>query len=92
MDFIIELLRSKKGNDVIWVVVDRLTKSALFFPTKMMDPVDKLAKLYVKEVIRLHGVLLSIVSDRDPRFTSRLWPSLQQALGTKVNLSTSFHP
>ena len=58
----------------------------------MTDLVDKLAKLYVNEVIRLHGVPLSIVSDRDPRFTSRLWPCLQQALGTEVNLSMTFHP
>jgi len=51
-----------------------------------------MAKLYVDEVVRLHGVPMSIVSDRDPRFTSRLWPSVQQALGTKLNLSTTFHP
>ena len=59
------------------MVVDRLTKSTLFFPMKMTGLVDKLAKLYVDEVIRLHGVLVSIISDRDPRLTSRLWPSLQ---------------
>ncbi|KAL9336676.1 hypothetical protein Peur_071164 [Populus x canadensis] len=81
-----------KGNDAIWVVMDRLTKSALFLPMKMTDSVDKLAKLYVNEVIRLHGVPISIISDRDPRFTSRLWPSLQRAMGTKLNLSTAFHP
>jgi len=77
MDFVTGLPRGNKGNDAIWVVVDRLTKSALFLPMKMTDSVDKLAKLYVNEVIRLHGVLVSIISDRDPRFTSRLWPSLQ---------------
>jgi hypothetical protein len=99
MDFVMRLPRGKKGNDVISVVVDRLTKSALFLPMKMTDSVDKLAKLYVNEVIRLHGVPVSIISDRDPRFTdrnprftSRLWPSLQQAMGTKLNLSTTFHP
>jgi len=92
MDFVTGLPRGKKGNDAIWVVVDRLTKSALFLPMKMTDSVDKLAKLYVNEVIRLHGVPVSIISDRDPRFTSRLWPSLQQAMGTKLNLSTTFHP
>jgi hypothetical protein len=54
--------------------------------------VDTLAKLYIDEVIRLHGVPISIISDRDPRFTSRLWPSLQRAMGTKLNLSTTFHP
>ena len=92
MDFVTGLPKGKKGNDAIWVVVDRLTKSALFLPIKMTDPVDKLAKLYVNEVIRLHGVPISMVSDRDPRFTSRLWPCLQRALGTEVNLSTAFHP
>ena len=92
MDFVTRLPRGKKGNDAIWVVVDRLTKFALFLPMKMTDLVDKLAKLYVNEVIRLHGVPVSIISDRDPRFTSRLWPSLQHAMGTKLNLSTAFHP
>jgi len=79
MDFVIGLPRSKNGNDAIWVVIDLLTKSALFLPIKMADPVEKLAKLYVREVIRLHGVPVSIVSDRDLRFTARLWPNLQQA-------------
>jgi len=92
MDFVTGLPTGKKGNDAIWVVVDRLTKSALFFPMKMTDSVDKLAKLYVNEVIRLHGVPVLIISDRDPRFTSRLWPSLQRVMGTKLNLSTAFHP
>jgi hypothetical protein len=92
MDFVMGLPRGKKGNDAIWVVVDRLTKFALFLPMKMTDLVDKLAKLYVNEVIRLHGVPVSIISDRDPRFTSRLWPSLQRAMGTKLNLSTTSHP
>jgi hypothetical protein len=92
MDFMTGLPRGKKGNDVIWVVVDRLTKSALFLPMKMTDSVDKLAKLYVNEVIRLHGVPVSNISDRNPRFTSRLWPSLQRAIRTKLNLSMAFHP
>jgi hypothetical protein len=72
MDFVSGLPRGKRGNDAIWVIVDRLTKFALFLPVKMTDPVDKLAKMYVNEVVRLHGVPISIVSDRDPRFTSRL--------------------
>jgi len=67
-------------------------QKSIFFPMKMTNSVDKLAKLYVNEVIRLHGVPVSIMSDQDPRFTSRLWPSLQQALRTKLNLSTTFHP
>jgi len=92
MDFVLGLPRGKRGNDAIWVIVDRLTKSALFLPVKMTDPVDKLAKIYVNEVVRLHGVPISIVSDRDPRFTSRLWPSIQRALGTNLSISTAFHP
>jgi hypothetical protein len=57
----------------------------------MTDPIDKLAKIYVNEVMRLHGVPVSIVSDQDPRFTSRLWPSIQRALGTNLNINTAFH-
>jgi hypothetical protein len=92
MDFVSGLPRGKRENDAIWVIMDRLTKSALFLPVKMTDPIDKLAKIYVNEVVRLHGVPTSIVSDRDPRFTSRLWPSIQRALGTNLSISTAFHP
>jgi len=92
MDFVSGLPRGKRGNDAIWVIVDRLTKSTLFLPVKMTDLVDKLAKIYVNEVVRLHGVPISIVLDRDPRFTSRLWPSIQRALGTNLSISTTFHP
>jgi hypothetical protein len=66
MDFVSELPRGKKGNDAIWVIVDRLTKSALFLPMKMTNPVDKLARLYVNKVVKLYGVPLSIVSEQDP--------------------------
>jgi hypothetical protein len=59
---------------------------------KMTDSMEKLAKLYVNKVVRLHGVPVSIVSNQDPRFTSRLWPSVQQAPGMKLNLSTTFYP
>jgi hypothetical protein len=92
MDFVSGLPKGKKGNDAIWVIIDRLTKSSLFLPMKMTDSVDKLARLYINEVVRLHGVLMSIVSDRDPRFTSHLWPSIKCALGTSLNMSTAFHP
>jgi hypothetical protein len=91
MDFVSGLPRRKRGNNAIWVIVDRLTKFALFLPVKMTDSVDKLAKIYVNEVVRLHGVPTLIVSDRDPRFTSRLWPSIQRALGTNLSISTAFH-
>jgi len=72
MDFVLGFPKGRKGNDAIWVIVDRLTKSALFLPIKMTDSVDKLAKIYINEVVRLHRIPVSIVSDRDPRFTSRL--------------------
>jgi len=91
MDFVSGLPKRKRGNNAIWVIVDRLTKFALFLPVKMTDSVDKLAKIYVNEVVRLHGVPTLIVSDRDPRFTSRLWPSIQRALGTNLSISTAFH-
>ena len=84
MDFVTGFLRTQRQHDAIWVIVDRLTKSAHFLPVSNDDPLDKLAQLYVDEIVRLHGVPISIVSDRDPRFTSRFWPSLQAALGTRL--------
>ena len=92
MDFVSGLPRTKKGKEAIWVIVDRLTKSAHFIPICMTYKMEKLAELYIKEVVRLHGVPTSIVSDRDPRFTSRFWVSLQEALGTKLKLSSAYHP
>ena len=73
------------------MIIDKLTKSAHFIPV-MMDYSIRLAELFVKEIVRLHGVLLSILSDKDPRFTSRLWKELQSALGTRLNFSITFHP
>ena len=72
--------------------VDRLTKSAHFLPIRVTDSVDALSRLYIREIVRLHGVPVSIVSDRDPRFTSRFWQSLQSALDTQLMFSTAFHP
>ena len=74
------------------MIVDRLTKSAHFLPIQQSDSLDKLARLYVAEIVRLHGVPVSIVSDRDPRFTSHFWKSLQKAMGTRLHFSTAFHP
>ena len=82
MDFITELPRTQSRFTVIWVVVDRLTKTAHFIPGNVSYSVDKLAQLYLKEIVRLHGVPVSVVSDRDARFTSRFWKSLQEALST----------
>ena len=92
MDFVVGLPRTQQGNDTVWVIVDRLTKSAHFIPIKISYNLNKLAELYVKEVVRLHGIPASIISDRDPRFTSRFWMSLQEALGIKLKFSTAFHP
>ena len=84
--------RPTQGYTVVWVVVDRLTKSAHFLPSKTTYTVDNWAQLYVKEIVRLHGVSVSIVSDRDPRFTSAFWRGLQKALGTRLDFSTALHP
>ena len=92
MDFFIGLSRTRRQHDAIWVIVDRLAKSAHFLPVSNDDPLDKLAQLYVEEIVRLHGVPVSIVSDRDPRFTSRFWSSLQDAMGTRLHFSTGFYP
>ena len=92
MDFVTGLPLTPKKKDAIWVIVDRLTKSAHFIPIRIDYSLDRLAELYVAEIVRLHGVPKSIISDRDPRFTSRFWIKLQEALGTKLNFSTAFHP
>nr|CAD1837485.1 unnamed protein product [Ananas comosus var. bracteatus] len=92
MDFVVGLPRSTGGHDAIWVVVDRLTKSAHILPIHTTWSGDRLAQVYLDEIVRLHGVPKSIVSDRGPRFTSHFWKSLQDALGTRLNFSTAFHP
>ena len=92
MDFVVRLPLTGRKHDSVWVVVDRLTKSAHFLPVRTNYSLDKLAELYIKEIVRLHGIPVSIISDRDPRFTSRFWGKLQEALGTRLNLSIAFHP
>ncbi|KAL0556807.1 hypothetical protein IC582_005324 [Cucumis melo] len=92
MDFITGLVRTLRGFTVIWVVVDRLTKSAHFVPGKSTYTASKWAQLYMSEIVRLHGVPVSIVSDRDARFTSKFWKGLQTAMGTRLDFSTAFHP
>ncbi|KAL0556085.1 hypothetical protein IC582_004592 [Cucumis melo] len=92
MDFLFGLPRTSSGHDGIWVIVDRLTKTTRFIPIKMTTTLDQLARLYVDKIVSQYGVPVSIVSDRDPRFTSKFWPSLQKAMGTGLKFSTSFHP
>ena len=92
MDFVVGFPRSVTGHEAIWVIVDRLTKSAHFLPVRMTFTMDQFARLYVKEIVRLHGVPVSIVSDRDPKFTSNFWKSLHRTMGTKLSFSIAFHP
>ena len=91
MDFVSGFPLTQQKHDSVWVIIDRLTKSAHFIPVGIDYSMDRLAELYVEEIVRLHGVPLSIVSDRDPRFTSRFWKELQSALGTRLNFSIAFH-
>ena len=76
MDFVVGLPRTQRGSDAIWVVVDQLTKSAHFIPMRVRASVNYLADLYIRDIVRLHGVPVMIVLDRDPRFPTRLWQSL----------------
>ncbi|GJZ53994.1 putative reverse transcriptase domain-containing protein [Tanacetum coccineum] len=92
MDFVTKLPKSSQGYDTIWVIVDRLTKSAIFVPMRETDPLEKLARMYLKEVVTRHGIPVSIICDRDPRFASHFWRSLQKALGTNLDMSTAYHP
>ena len=84
--------KTMKGHDAIWVIINQLTKSAHFIPIKTMFLLEKLANLYVQEIVRLHGVPKFIVSDRDAWFTSKFWRSVQHAMGTNLKFSTAFHP
>jgi hypothetical protein len=92
MDFVVGLPRTQKGHDSIWVIVDRLTKSAHFIPVRTNYGGERLAKLYVENIVKLHGVPSRIVSDRGTQFTSRFWKSLHQAMGTKLDFSSAYHP
>ncbi|GJT48332.1 putative reverse transcriptase domain-containing protein [Tanacetum coccineum] len=92
IDFVTKLPKSLQGYDTIWVIVDLLTKSAIFVPMRETNPMDKLARMYLKEVVTRHGIPVSIICDRDPRFASNFWRSLQKALGTNLDMSTAYHP
>nr|GEV77369.1 putative reverse transcriptase domain-containing protein [Tanacetum cinerariifolium] len=86
MDFIMKLPKSSQGYKTIWVIVDRLTKSVIFVPIRETDPIEKLARVYLKEVVTRHGIHVLIICDRDPRFASNFWRSLQKALGTSLDM------
>nr|GFB89243.1 putative reverse transcriptase domain-containing protein [Tanacetum cinerariifolium] len=91
-DFVTKLPRTSSGHDTISVIVDGLTKSAHFLPMREDYRMDRLARLYLNEIVARHDVSISIVSDRDSQFTSRFWQSMQKTLGTRLNMSTTYHP
>ena len=92
MDFVSDLPRTSSGYDTIWVIVDRLTKTTHFLPIKKTYSTDRLARLYINRIVCLHGVPVSIVSDRGATFTSVFWQELHKAMGTILDFSTTFHP
>ncbi|GKA03341.1 reverse transcriptase domain-containing protein [Tanacetum coccineum] len=92
MDFVTKLPRTSSGHDIKWVIVDRLTKSAHFLPMREDYKMERLARLYLNEIVARHGVPISIISDRDSRFTSRFWQSMREALGTRLDMSMAYHP
>ena len=92
MDFVTYLPRTQQRHDAVWVIVDRLMKSAHFLAVRMTFAFERLCRLYIREIVQLHGVPVSIVSDRDPRFTAHFWKSFQKAMGTRLTISIAFHP
>ncbi|CAN6483880.1 unnamed protein product [Victoria cruziana] len=92
MDFVMGLPCTQRKHDAIWVVVVILSISAHFLAICANIPLESLADLYISEIVRLHGILKAIVSDRDPRFTLRFWKAFQKALGTQLKMSSAFHP
>ena len=92
MDFVTHLPRTPQRHDVVWVIVDRLTKSAHFLAVRMIFTLERFCRLYIQEIVQLHGVPISIVSDRDPRFPTHFWKSFQKAMGIQLTMSTAFHP
>ena len=92
MDFVTHLTRTPQEHDAVWVIVDCLTKSTHFLAVRMTFTLERFCRLYIREIVRLHGVPVSIVSDRDPRFTTHFWKSFQKAMGTRLTMNTTFHP
>ena len=92
MDFMVGLSLIGRKHDSVWVVVGQLTKTTHFLPVRIDYSLDKMTELYIKEIVQLHGIPISIISDIDPRFTSIFLGKLQEALGTRLNFSTAFHP
>nr|GEW54559.1 putative reverse transcriptase domain-containing protein [Tanacetum cinerariifolium] len=92
IDFVTKLAKTAAGQDTIWVIMDRLTKSAHFSPMRENDTLEKLTRQYLREVVSRHRVPVLIISDHDGRLTSHFWKSLNKALGTRLDMSTAYHP
>nr|GEV01846.1 putative reverse transcriptase domain-containing protein [Tanacetum cinerariifolium] len=92
MNFVTKLPNTSIGQDTIWVIVDRLIKFAHFLPMKDTDSMEKLTRQYLKEVVSRHGVPVLIISNRDSKYTSHFWQSLNKALGTQLDMSMAYHP
>ncbi|GJZ38548.1 putative reverse transcriptase domain-containing protein [Tanacetum coccineum] len=92
MDFVTKLPRTSSGHDTIWVIMDRLTKSAHFLPMREDYKMDRLARLYLNKIVATHDLPISIISDHNSQFTMRFWQSMQEALGTRLDISTAYHP
>nr|GEW99884.1 transposon Ty3-G Gag-Pol polyprotein [Tanacetum cinerariifolium] len=92
MDFITKLPKSSQGYYTIWVIIDRLTKSVIFVPMRETNHIEKLTRMYLKEVVTRHKIPALIIFDRDPRFASNFWRSLQKALDTSLDMSIAYHP
>ena len=92
MDFVTHFPRTPQRHDAVWVIMDWLTKLAHFLAVRMTFTLEEFCRLYVREIVWLHVVPVSIVSDRDPRFTVRFWKSFQKVMGTQLMMSTAFYP
>jgi hypothetical protein len=92
MDFIVGLPNTSQKHDSIWVIVDRLTKTAYFLPVHTTYNAKKYAEIYLDQIVRLHGVPKTIISDRGAQFIAHFWEQLQHSLGTKLIRSSAYHP
>ena len=92
MDFVTHLPWTEQRHDAVWVIVDRLAKLAHFLVVRMAFALKEFCQFYIREIVRLNGVPVSKLSDRDPRFTSHFWKSFQKAMRTWLMMSTAFHP
>ena len=92
MDFVTQFPRTPQRHDAVWVIVGQLNNSTHFLAVRMTFTLERLYRLYIREIVRLHGLPVYIVSDRDLRFTTHFWKSFQKAMGTRPTMSTTFHP